>query len=186
MRLGVGGNTASTISIFCRGPVWSKTNHNCSTDSIGYLCRVLRRVSRSCSTSLDLMGDTSRRMAARQQAELMSCQQKNARANRSHGRFRRADEKRCSNASESNRTIVTRAAANGSAQPARRHSAPTVTTLKACGSASTVREIGSAVKVWERRDYRNLDDSVELGTRNIKIALRRVAKICSRRRRRSA
>ncbi|MFX5987681.1 hypothetical protein ABTF25_19880, partial [Acinetobacter baumannii] len=32
----------------------------------------------------------------------------------------------------------------------------------------------SAVKVWERRDYKNLDDSVELGTRNIKIALRRL------------
>ena len=32
----------------------------------------------------------------------------------------------------------------------------------------------SAVKVWERRDYRNLDDTVELGTRNIKIALRKL------------
>ncbi|WP_291994582.1 VWA domain-containing protein [Candidatus Accumulibacter sp. ACC003] len=32
----------------------------------------------------------------------------------------------------------------------------------------------SAVKVWEKREYRNLDDSVELGTRNIKIALRRL------------
>jgi uncharacterized protein with von Willebrand factor type A (vWA) domain len=32
----------------------------------------------------------------------------------------------------------------------------------------------SAVKVWERREYRNLDDSVELGTRNIKVALRRL------------
>jgi uncharacterized protein with von Willebrand factor type A (vWA) domain len=31
-----------------------------------------------------------------------------------------------------------------------------------------------AVKVWERRDFRNLDDTVELGTRNIKIALRRL------------
>jgi uncharacterized protein with von Willebrand factor type A (vWA) domain len=31
-----------------------------------------------------------------------------------------------------------------------------------------------AVKVWERRDYRNLDSSVELGTRNIKVALRRL------------
>jgi uncharacterized protein with von Willebrand factor type A (vWA) domain len=31
-----------------------------------------------------------------------------------------------------------------------------------------------AVKVWERRDYRNLDDGVELGTRNIKIALRKL------------
>ncbi len=33
-----------------------------------------------------------------------------------------------------------------------------------------------AVKVWDRREYRNLDDSVELGTRNIKIALRRLRK----------
>ncbi len=32
----------------------------------------------------------------------------------------------------------------------------------------------SAVKVWESREYRNLDDSVELGTRNIKIALRKL------------
>ena len=31
-----------------------------------------------------------------------------------------------------------------------------------------------AVKVWEKRDYKNLDDSVELGTRNIKVALRRL------------
>jgi uncharacterized protein with von Willebrand factor type A (vWA) domain len=33
---------------------------------------------------------------------------------------------------------------------------------------------GRAVKVWEKREYRNLDDSVELGTRNIKVALRRL------------
>ena len=31
-----------------------------------------------------------------------------------------------------------------------------------------------ATKVWDRREYRNLDDSVELGTRNIKIALRKL------------
>ena len=31
-----------------------------------------------------------------------------------------------------------------------------------------------AVKVWDQREYRNLDDQVELGTRNIKIALRRL------------
>jgi uncharacterized protein len=31
-----------------------------------------------------------------------------------------------------------------------------------------------AVKVWDRRDFRNLDDTVELGTRNIKLALRRL------------
>jgi uncharacterized protein with von Willebrand factor type A (vWA) domain len=34
----------------------------------------------------------------------------------------------------------------------------------------------SAVKVWDRREYRNLDDKVELGTRNIKIALRKLRK----------
>ncbi len=32
----------------------------------------------------------------------------------------------------------------------------------------------TAVKVWENREYRNLDDNVELGTRNIKVALRRL------------
>jgi len=32
----------------------------------------------------------------------------------------------------------------------------------------------SAIKVWDRREFRNLDDSVELGTRNIKLALRRL------------
>ncbi len=31
-----------------------------------------------------------------------------------------------------------------------------------------------AVKVWDRRDFRNLDDDVEIGTRNIKVALRRL------------
>ena len=32
----------------------------------------------------------------------------------------------------------------------------------------------SAVKVWEQREFRNLDDGVEIGTRNIKLALRRL------------
>ncbi len=31
-----------------------------------------------------------------------------------------------------------------------------------------------AVKVWDRREFANFDDSVELGTRNIKVALRRL------------
>src|ERR1700754_3525939 len=31
-----------------------------------------------------------------------------------------------------------------------------------------------AIKVWEKREFRNLDNSVELGTRNIKVALRRL------------
>lgn len=33
-----------------------------------------------------------------------------------------------------------------------------------------------AVKVWDKREFRNLDDRAELGTRNIKIALRRLRK----------
>jgi len=33
-----------------------------------------------------------------------------------------------------------------------------------------------ATKVWDRREYRNLDDSIKLGTRNIKVALRRLRK----------
>ncbi|MEJ8574410.1 VWA domain-containing protein [Microbaculum marinum] len=33
-----------------------------------------------------------------------------------------------------------------------------------------------AVKVWDKREFRDLDDSVELGTRNIKVALRRLRK----------
>ncbi|WP_395458095.1 VWA domain-containing protein [Azospirillum melinis] len=33
-----------------------------------------------------------------------------------------------------------------------------------------------AVKVWDRREFKNLDDRVEIGTRNIKVALRRLRK----------
>lgn len=31
-----------------------------------------------------------------------------------------------------------------------------------------------AVKVWDKREFRNLDDNVEIGTRNIKVAMRRL------------
>src|SRR5229473_540885 len=31
-----------------------------------------------------------------------------------------------------------------------------------------------AVKVWDKREFKNLDDRIELGTRNIKVALRRL------------
>lgn len=33
---------------------------------------------------------------------------------------------------------------------------------------------GRAIKVWEKREYRDLDDSVTIGTRNIKVALKRL------------
>ena len=36
---------------------------------------------------------------------------------------------------------------------------------------------GMAAKVWEERNYENLDDSLQLGTRNIKIALRKLRKM---------
>jgi len=35
---------------------------------------------------------------------------------------------------------------------------------------------GKAAKVWDQRKYRDLDDSLEIGTRNIKLALRRLRK----------
>ncbi|MFC3051253.1 vWA domain-containing protein [Kordiimonas pumila] len=33
---------------------------------------------------------------------------------------------------------------------------------------------GKAVKVWDKREFKNLDDTLELGTRNIKVALRKL------------
>ena len=35
---------------------------------------------------------------------------------------------------------------------------------------------GRAVKIWEKREYRNLDNEVELGRRNFQVALRRLRK----------
>ena len=35
---------------------------------------------------------------------------------------------------------------------------------------------GRAIKVWEKREYRDLDDSITIGTRNIKVALKRLRK----------
>ena len=45
---------------------------------------------------------------------------------------------------------------------------------KGCASARTKSRHRRAVKVWDKREFRNLDDTVELGTRNIKVALRRL------------
>jgi uncharacterized protein with von Willebrand factor type A (vWA) domain len=38
----------------------------------------------------------------------------------------------------------------------------------------------SAVKVWDKREFANLDDGVELGTRNMKVALRRLRRFARR------
>ena len=59
----------------------------------------------------------------------------------------------------------------------RRHlalSAPTATTRPACASARRRAGNSRAIKVWDKREYKDLDDNVELGTRNIKVALRRL------------
>ena len=34
----------------------------------------------------------------------------------------------------------------------------------------------SAIKVWEKREFKNLDDQISLNTRNIQVALRRLRK----------
>ena len=56
--------------------------------------------------------------------------------------------------------------------PAR--SARTATTPKASASGRRAAASRSAVKVWDERTFRNLDGDVELNTRNIKVALRRL------------
>ncbi len=38
----------------------------------------------------------------------------------------------------------------------------------------------TAIKVWEQREFRNLDDTVDLGVRNIKVALRRLRRFARR------
>ena len=48
------------------------------------------------------------------------------------------------------------------------------TTPRACASARTSSRHRRAVKVWDKREFRNFDDTVELGTRNIKVALKRL------------
>ena len=44
------------------------------------------------------------------------------------------------------------------------------------GGRSKNKKKRKARKAWDQRQYKNLDDSVELGTRNIKMALRRLRK----------
>ena len=63
---------------------------------------------------------------------------------------------------------------SGSAPAARARSAPTATTPKASAIGQESGGSRSAVKVWDERSFRNLDGDVELNTRNIKVALRRL------------
>ena len=71
------------------------------------------------------------------------------------------------------RKSATKAAASGSAPAAPAPSATAATTRRASASAAKGGN-KSAVKVWDQRAYRDYDDQQELGTRNIKVALRRL------------
>jgi len=75
-----------------------------------------------------------------------------------------------------NRKNATRAAANGSARAAPRPLAPTARTRRASASARTRAATRAPSKVWDQRAYQDYDDTQELGTRNIKVALRRLRK----------
>jgi len=66
-----------------------------------------------------------------------------------------------------------RGATSGSAPAAPRPSATAASTRRASASAGRAGQ-RRASKVWEKREYRNLDDTVQLGTRNIKVALRKL------------
>ena len=71
---------------------------------------------------------------------------------------------------------ATRAARNGSVPPARLLMARMATIRRAFASGRTANRNFRAVKVWDKREFKDLDDEVELGTRNIKLALRRLRK----------
>ena len=73
---------------------------------------------------------------------------------------------------------------SGSAPAAPARSAPTATTRRAFASGRTAAARAARSKCWDERAFRNLDGDVELNTRNIKVALRRLrasrAKACPR------
>ena len=71
---------------------------------------------------------------------------------------------------------ATRAATSGSAPAAPRPSGRTAITREGIRIGQERSGQRRAVKVWERREFSNLDDSVELGTRNLKLALRKLRK----------
>jgi uncharacterized protein with von Willebrand factor type A (vWA) domain len=71
------------------------------------------------------------------------------------------------------RRSATKAATSGSAPAAPARSATAASTRRASASAARAGN-RTAVKVWDQRAYKDYDDHLELGTRNIKVALRRL------------
>ena len=63
---------------------------------------------------------------------------------------------------------------NGSAPPAPRRSAPYGYNPEGVRIGQDESRHRRAVKVWDKREFRDLDDTIELGTRNMKLALRRL------------
>ena len=62
----------------------------------------------------------------------------------------------------------------GSAPAALRLSVPSATTRPASAFGQPKGRSGRAIKVWDKREFKDLDGGIELGTRNIKLALRRL------------
>ena len=65
---------------------------------------------------------------------------------------------------------------------ARRRSGRMVTILKAFSSAKTVTAHFEPWKVWDKREFANLDSDTELGSRNMKLALKKLRQVCPHRR----
>jgi uncharacterized protein with von Willebrand factor type A (vWA) domain len=53
--------------------------------------------------------------------------------------------------------------------------APTATIPKGVRIGQDGNRNFRAVKVWDRREFKDFDDEVELGVRNMRVALRRLA-----------
>ena len=85
----------------------------------------------------------------------------------------------CASASRSRRAAI-RAATSGSARRAPRPSVLMATIPEGVRIGQDASRNRSAVKVWDKREFANLDDGVELGTRNMKLALRKLRKFARR------
>ena len=73
-------------------------------------------------------------------------------------------------------SAATRAVQNGSARPGPLLTARYGYNPEGVRIGQDANRNFRAVKVWDKREFKDLDDEVELGTRNIKLALRRLRK----------
>ena len=165
--------STSTISIFSRARRSSRTNgiSTASTASSGIVFKGIETPTDPQSRTAGRMAEKARRALSDRGGES---------AGRGARRLGKADGDVAPAARRAERR-GTRAATNGSAPAAPRRSARMATTPKGVRIGQERRRNRSAVKVWDQREFRNLDDTVELGTRNIKLALAPSAPIRARR-----